>query len=156
MTGVEEWRAVVGFEGAYEVSNLGRVRSIDREIPHNGGRGLRRLRGKVLSPSPNGPYGYLSVMLGAGCRRYVHRLVAAAFIGPVEGMDVDHDDTNPANNAVTNLAIMPHVDNMSAMSDRRTHCSAGHQLAPENVVPRGRSRRACRTCVASWEASRAS
>lgn len=115
----EEWRTVEGHTG-YEASSLGCIRSVDRVIPHGDKTGAARtLRGKVLSATPNGPYGYLSVMLGAGCRRYVHRLVAAAFLGDVTGMDVDHDDENPANNAVSNLKIMPHADNMAAIRSRR-------------------------------------
>ncbi|MEQ6898984.1 NUMOD4 motif-containing HNH endonuclease [Microbacterium sp. KR10-403] len=148
----ETWRPIAERAG-YEVSSLGRVRSVDRVIPHANGEGSRRQRGRILSPSPNGPYGYLSVMLGAGCRRYVHRLVAAAFLGDITGMDVDHDDTNPANNCVGNLTIMPHQDNLTAMSDRRTHCVNGHALTPENTVRRGRSRRACRTCIKQWVAA---
>jgi hypothetical protein len=151
----EEWRDVPGFPG-YEVSSLGRVRSVDRIIAHRSGEGARRLRGKVLAPSSNGPHGYLSVMLGAGTRRYVHRLVASAFIGSIDGMDVDHADANPANNAASNLAIMLHADNLRAMSDRRTHCANGHELRLENETQRGRSRRACRTCVATWETERES
>lgn len=151
----EQWKPIPGHEG-YEASSTGRVRSVDRTIPHNGGPTMRKLRGKVLSPTPNGPYGYLSVMLGAGCRRYVHRLVAVTFLGSVEGMDVDHEDNDPANNAVGNLKIVSHASNLSAMSDRRTHCANGHELTTENVVARGRSRRGCRTCVTEWEARRAS
>ncbi|MGK9222042.1 MULTISPECIES: NUMOD4 motif-containing HNH endonuclease [unclassified Microbacterium] len=119
MTTIEQWSPIPGHAG-YEASTLGRIRSVDRVIPHGGKSGTTRtLRGRVLRPCPNGPYGYLSVMLGAGCRRYVHRLVAATFLGPVEGMDVDHGDDDPSNNAVTNLTIMPHADNMLAIRTRR-------------------------------------
>lgn len=146
----EEWRPVVGHDG-YEVSSLGRVRSLDRYTAHAHGAGTRRIHGRILHPTANGPYGYLSVQLPTG-RRYVHRLVAHAFLGDVDGMDVDHLDANPGNNMVTNLRIVEHRGNMRAMSDRRTHCVNGHELTPENTFRRGRSLRGCRTCAREWDA----
>lgn len=86
----EIWKPVVGFDGYYEVSNMGRVRSLDRVTP-TGGRGditgrtcLRR--GKVLSPAVNkqrGNYRYVNLhMEGQQHQRRVCVLVAAAFLGP--------------------------------------------------------------------------
>lgn len=98
---MEEWRAVVGFEGAYEVSDMGRVRSIPR-VASDG----RRLTGRVLRPLPH-PYGYAMAALcraGEYRKHLVHRLVLEAFVGPApDGEEGCHGDGNPANNALTNL-----------------------------------------------------
>jgi hypothetical protein len=80
----EHWRAVPGFEGAYEVSDLGRVRSLDRDITQAGRKGTiytKRVRGRMLRPGRM-PGGHVSVSLGRGNSRCVHVLVLLAFIGP--------------------------------------------------------------------------
>mgnify|MGYP001809888964 CR=1 FL=1 len=100
---LEHWLPVVGFEGAYEVSNLGNVRSLSRQIKMKDGR-TRYKSGVCLKPRPN-PAGYLRVGLGGNARdRYIHALVAEAFIGPrPKGLDVNHIDGDKTNNAVDNL-----------------------------------------------------
>lgn len=85
----EEWRAVVGFEGAYEVSNLGNVRSLDRFVDYKkrcqySGKILeisKWVLGVNLRPAP-GTSGHLSVVLGRNKTRQVHSLVIEAFVGP--------------------------------------------------------------------------
>lgn len=90
----EIWKTCVSFEGRYEVSNLGRVRSL--------------ISGVVLKPR-YGKQGYVAVMLyaeGGKPRQWlVHRLVAVAFIGaaPADKQDVNHIDGVKDNNAVGNL-----------------------------------------------------
>lgn len=125
MSTVEEWRPVAEHNG-YEVSNLGRVRSIDRLVKHPSSKsGLGRVRGRVLRLYRNRAHNaYLTVWLGAGAQRYVHRLVAEAFIGPVAGMDVDHKDNDRENNAAANLAIVTHAENMSALGQRHAERKA--------------------------------
>lgn len=87
---IEEWREVPGYEGLYEVSDLGRVRR----------------NGKILKPYKD-TWGYLSVSLSKnGIRRVVsvHRLVAYAFIpNPNNYPQINHRDENKTNNAVENL-----------------------------------------------------
>lgn len=111
----EEWRPVVGFEGAYEVSNHGRVRSLDRYIwrrpsrRHPDPRGWYQFRkGKILRPCPTST-GHLVVNLGIGSQKkmkmhLLHRIILEAFEGPCperhEGL---HDDDIPSNNALPNL-----------------------------------------------------
>lgn len=102
----EVWKDIKGYEGLYQVSNLGNVRSYDRFVI--GGRYLaqRKIAGKVLNPWDNGS-GYLVVSLHNKHKRenrYVHRLVAAAFLEkqPTKN-EVNHIDYNKHNNAVSNL-----------------------------------------------------
>ena len=99
--GNEEWHSVVGFETAYEVSNFGRVRSLDRIVPRNG-YPFRR-KSQVLKPQLDGD-GYLQVALGRKHQVKVHKLVAEAFIGNASGLpEIDHDDTDKTNNHASNL-----------------------------------------------------
>lgn len=110
-TDKEEWRDIRGYEGFYQVSSFGRVRSLDRTLAN----GIRR-QGKVLSPGQDKKKGYLNVGLCKGDgpkRHHVHGLVAGAFLGlrPV-GMEVSHKDHDPANNRATNLEYLTHGDNM--------------------------------------------
>lgn len=88
MNTTEQWKPVVGFEGTYEGSSWGQVRSLDR-ILSNG----RRRRGQILKPWPANPP-YLYVSLRKNGRTYahrVHRLVMMAFIGPPStNQEVDH------------------------------------------------------------------
>jgi uncharacterized protein (DUF433 family) len=95
----EQWRSVVGYEGLYGVSSLGRVRS-ERDDRNT-------YFGRILSPGTNGPSGYLVVNLSRNNKqelRTVHGLVAEAFIGerPL-GYEVNHRDGDKRNNADTNL-----------------------------------------------------
>lgn len=110
-TALERWLPVVGFEGSYEVSDLGRVRSLDRLCPYErvdqySGRVIkvhRRRRGQLLRPGRKSS-GHLSVALGRGGSRDVHRLVLEAFVGPCpDGQEALHEDDNPDRNCLTNL-----------------------------------------------------
>lgn len=98
---IEEWRTVVGYEGLYEVSSYGRVRSLDRYVKSSYGA-YRLHKGKVLSPGVR-PDGYLVVSLQEKMFR-VHRLVAGAFIPNPDGLPaVNHIDEDKTNNRVDNL-----------------------------------------------------
>src|SRR5262249_52870534 len=133
----ERWRPVPGYEGFYEVSDLGRVRSLHRRTVHGIQGGLLR---KPL-PLPNG---YLYVALyaqGKSQNRLVHRLVLEAFPGPCPaGMECRHLDGDQANNTVANLAWGTHRENIldkrhhgTDHNIRKTHCDSGHEFTPENT-----------------------
>lgn len=100
----EQWRPVLGWEGLYEVSNLGRVRSLPRFIPKKDGK-FYRCGGRLLNQFEH--YAYLVVRLRYMCEgkiAYVHRLVAEAFVeGYFDGAVVNHKDENTHNNIPENL-----------------------------------------------------
>ncbi len=115
VSGLEIWKPVVGYEGSYEVSNLGRVRSLDRIVPVNSGKGpnrtyMKRLRGKVLALQKH-PGGYRQVAL-CGRIYLVHDLVLQAFVGPrPPGKEGCHNDSDKRNNALSNLRYDTHTAN---------------------------------------------
>lgn len=98
---MERWKSIDGYEGLYEVSSYGRVRSLDRFD-----RLGRITSGRVLSPTNNG-CGYYTVQLSNGGikkRHYIHRLVAKAFIKNYSKLnEINHKDENKSNNNVSNL-----------------------------------------------------
>ena len=109
MCNQEEWRDVVGFESYYQVSNLGRVRSLDRDIPYmfNGKTVIQHKKGQIMKLRPDSG-GYLRVNLHVAHVKDkllgVHRIVAQAFIPNPENLPcVNHKDYNRANNCVDNL-----------------------------------------------------
>lgn len=107
----EIWKPVRGYVGLYEVSNYGRVRSVDRIDP----RGHKRTGD--MRKTHTGPHGYVRVHLsknGAIKIHQVHRLVWEAFNGPIpEGMQVNHIDENPSNNRLENLNLMTPSQNIN-------------------------------------------
>ena len=116
----EYWKPVVGYEGLYEVSNFGRVRSLNYR-----NKGVR----KVLSCHARlGYYIKVSLVKGGVSKYYrVHRLVAQAFLPePLEGQrQVEHINTNKRDNRVENLPWCSPKGNM-ANELTRYHLSIGH------------------------------
>lgn len=150
---METWLPVAGFEGLYEVSDLGRVRGVDRLIVR--GQGNYPVRGVVLSPGLNSS-GLLMVSLRRDGRRHskmVHRLVAEAFVsGRADGLEVCHNDGNALNNRADNLRWDTHSANEldkikhgTHNMKNKTHCPRGHEYDEANTkIYRGR--RFCRQC----------
>lgn len=153
-THTEEWRPVPGHEGSYEVSNHGRVRSLDRTIKTKAGVRKHR-KGQMLTHMPNN-MGYSRVGI-SDKKVLVHHLVLDAFVGPRKpGQECRHLDGNPKNNQLSNLAWGTHSENINDKvthgtdhQRRKTHCPRGHKLEEPNL---GRSMmkrgsRNCRACA---------
>jgi hypothetical protein len=113
----EIWKPIAGYEGSYEVSNVGRVRSLARivkiTVRKTGTVFDRPVAGKLFRPHVNvARGGYFSVML-SGERHYVHHLVLNAFVGPCPpGQECLHGDGVPANNGEDNLRWGTRIENM--------------------------------------------
>lgn len=106
----ELWKPVEGFEGLYEVSNYGEVKSLER-LDSRG----RKVKEKLLSPGKT-ENGYLFVNLSKnGIEKPVgiHRLVYSTFVGEIPPKwDVNHLDENKENNHLENLDACSHGDNI--------------------------------------------
>jgi hypothetical protein len=104
----ELWLPVVGYEGLYIVSNLGRIQTIPRWVRTKGEVGRRMVRGMLRkTPIDHTSTGYRYVGLykdGVARKHDVHVLVLAAFVGPrPDGMDACHNDGDRTNPALSNL-----------------------------------------------------
>lgn len=106
----ELWKDIEGYEGTYQVSNLGMVKSLDRLTTDN-----RRLKGKLLAKTNS--KGYIKVTLtnkNKSDNRDIHRLVAQAFIpNPENKPQVNHIDEDKTNNIVYNLEWVTAKENMN-------------------------------------------
>jgi len=144
----EEWLPVVGFEGRYMVSSLGRVKSLHPQ------------RGDVILKQHIRRHSYLSVRLYHGpktAQRYtIHRLVLEAFVGPCPlGHEGCHSDGDPQNNAASNLYWGTRRQNMDDIrrhgrnfQTRKTHCVNGHAFTLDNTrIAKDNGQRVCITCV---------
>ena len=132
----EVWKDIPGYEGAYQVSSLGRVRSLEREVHRRlCGKDSVSLRpGRVLRQSPNRT-GYMRVALrkDGGTRTHeVQTLVALAFLGPRHKWDeqVRHLDGDRKNNAAENLAYGTRSENQIDVYRYRGY---HHKLTPEDA-----------------------
>lgn len=154
----EIWLPVVGYEGSYEVSDSGSVRSVDRYV--------RRGAGEVFCPGQTmAPYrhrnGRLMVRLssaGSPVKRFtIHRLVLEAFVGPrPAGTEACHFDDDRDNNHVSNLRwdtrsanMRDRIRNGRHNSSKKTHCPHGHDLVEPNLMQalyRNAGFRSCRAC----------
>ncbi|WP_225320343.1 NUMOD4 motif-containing HNH endonuclease [Rhodococcus erythropolis] len=153
-TPVEIWRPIPGYEGSYEVSNHGRVRSLDHTVVRRNGVNYRH-KGGLRSTTPNRT-GHLYVILrncGANDRRPVHRLVLEAFTGPSGGMFACHIDGNPNNNRIENLKWATPQENSedslrhgTHYNAFKTHCKRDHLLAGANLRIERNGARRCKAC----------
>ncbi len=150
----ERWLPIPGYEGYYEASSLGRIRSLDREITCKNGV-VKRRRGVILRPGRSDRR--LTVNLSGpdtDLRSWkVHQLVLMAFVGPKPpGAMGCHWDDDYTNNRIENLRWGSNTDNMQDSLRNggnpraaRTHCPRSHPLASPNLV-RGANGRTCLAC----------
>ncbi|MGH1436583.1 MAG: NUMOD4 domain-containing protein [Lewinella sp.] len=114
-----DWKDVKGYEGKYQVSSDGQVKSLDRLIGHYSGY-KRKHRGRLLRPGGSINH-YLTVSLDRKTHR-IHRLVAEAFIpNPAQKSTVNHRDFNKWNNHVSNLEWVTVQENVIHANKRYAH-----------------------------------
>lgn len=161
----EIWKDVVGYEGYYQVSNLGNIKALERQIRKGDIIQTRKEKIKTLTKSPDG---YLTVKLskdGKDTRYQVSRIVAEAFIARPESdeyLEVNHKDFNRENNHVDNLEWLTHTDNVRYSNAVGRHVSlkgknnpnyGNHKLAeyfkehPEEKIKLGRPGKQNGRCV---------
>lgn len=154
----EEWRPVLGWEGLYEVSSQGQVRSLPRTVLVRTG-GTRRIQGRLMKQKINHLYRKLT-LAHQGSIKYacVHQLVCEAFHGPrPEGQVVRHKNGQYLDNRAENLEWGTRRENGLDMLRHgtshwanKTHCPQGHEYNEKNTrvdsSPNGGKRRNCRAC----------
>lgn len=153
----EEWRPVVGFEGLYEVSSQGKIRSLDRRVPTKK-EGVTALRkGQVLNPWLVEGYPRVALRHPNSPKHkhlHVHRILAQAFIPNPDNLPlVRHLNDVKTDNRLENLAWgtvsdneFDKVRNGNNQNARKTHCIRGHEFTPENTRIVQISGRQCRIC----------
>jgi hypothetical protein len=127
----EIWKEIKGYEGLYEVSNLGNVKSLERNIVRKDGTNFY-IAERILRPSKDRK-GYLNIGLykkGKSKNYKVHRLVAAAFIpNPESKLEVNHINADKADNRVKNLEWATCKENVhhAIKAGLITTCSANNK-----------------------------
>ena len=117
---IEEWKDIPGFEGYYQGSSFGRIRSVDRIINNNRGS-TTRLCGNIMKQhraKKCNTDGYRMVVCltknSKHKRCLVSRLIYSAFYGPIpKGMQVNHIDENTENDSIWNLNLMTPSENIN-------------------------------------------
>lgn len=156
----ENWKPIPDWEGYYEVSDLGRVRSLPRTIicPNNQGQiSTRSIQGRILKPKLT-QFGYHTVAL---CRdaemrhHFVHRLVCQAFIGPrpSEDHEVAHGDAIRTDNRLKNLRWATKQENgadkvrhgNSLIGEKHAEAKLTEAAAREIIATKGLKRSGART-----------
>ena len=133
----EIWKDIEGFKGFYQVSNYGRVKSLERKCKHNYG-GLRRVKEKCLSQG-KGKY-YYNVVLAKEAKNktlLTHRIVALHFVdNPYNKPEVNHKDGNKRNNYYLNLEWCTRSENEQHAYDNNlavTHSENHHSAKLKNI-----------------------
>ena len=134
---IEWWKDIPGFEGLYQASTKGRIRSVERWIERADGY-RNHIMPRILKPQKNSTNNYLLVGLHDGKKNVkylVHRLVAITFIpNPNNLPQVNHKDCNPQNNSVDNLEWCTALYN-SNYGDIKEKQRASHLNRPDKSKP---------------------
>lgn len=113
----EIWKDIKGYEGLYQVSNLGRVKSLSRIYKHNYfGRETKykKSKDKILNVNKNQGYGHVILCKNGKCKqKLLHRILAKAFIPNIENKpNINHIDGNGLNNSLENLEWCTQKENV--------------------------------------------
>ena len=110
----EIWKDIEGYDGKYQVSNMGRVRSVDHYGPHGGFIKNQKLyKGQIIKPQTT-RNGYMRAHIKKYKDISIHREVAKAFVpGYFEGAEVNHKDENKQNNRWDNLEWVTRKENLN-------------------------------------------
>lgn len=145
----EQWRPIIGYEGLYEVSDHGRVKSLTR-FDSIGRRVIERIR--ILNKDGGGYYQVNLSKDGAHKNVQVHAEMAKAFLGSrPDGHEARHLDGDKTNNTISNIKwgtksenTLDQVLHGTHHCARRVKCPRGHKLEPPNLATQ--SGRRCRSC----------
>lgn len=165
----EIWKPVKGYEGSYEVSDEGKVRSLTRTVRCKNGK-VRTYPGAMKKLTLSDP-AYLVVGLSKTTKRgyegtvhRVHRLVAEAFIPNPDNLPlVRHLNDVKTDNRVSNLAWGKVIDNVQDKirngtarggNSGKTHCIRGHEFTKENTYLKSSGKRNCKKCTKAYGAIR--
>ena len=134
---MEIWKDIPGYEGYYQISNIGRVKSLSRPIYKKDGSFHRMKRETIKSPKPatDGYYNITLSVNGVDKTIPIHRLVAEAFIPKPETddvLEVNHKDLDRTNNNVDNLEWTTHLDNIRYSSSKNRYKRFGERNSNYN------------------------
>lgn len=159
---MENWRDIPGYEGRYQVSDLGRVKAPARRVrfvSKTGNEAWRLRAEKVLATQvQNSGYTLVHLLAGTSERKActVHRLVAAAFIPNVDGLpEVNHVDGNKANNSACNLEWVTRTDNKHHAVATGLNTQARSVTAPSgrtypSIAQAAKTERVAHRTAAKW------
>jgi hypothetical protein len=148
---MERWLAVPEWEGLYEVSDLGRVRSLSRQTS----KGVRSGRVLRFGTYKDGHKHVTFSRNGKATMYQVHRVVLLAFVSPCpDGLQVRHKNGIPDDNRLENLTYGTPAENMADRDHvhntnhqlNKTHCPQGHPYDKENTYLAPDGHRQCRIC----------
>lgn len=132
----ETWKDIPGYEGRYQASTFGRIRSLDQIVFgrnwYTGKPFQRKIHGRILKPGRSNKDGHLSVVLGHGAAGSpVHQLIMRTFIGPPPiGKEVLHNNGDPSDNRLENLRYGTRTENIL---DVYRQGKVWRKLSPEDV-----------------------
>lgn len=155
----EKWLPVPGYEGLYEVSDHGRVKSLPRVVERAHGVPLP-VHGRILATRhPSLTYPALHLGKPGEIKLWkVHHLVMLAFVGPLpEGLVTRHLNGNPKDNRLSNLSYGTQAENVRDsvnhgtnyiynVQSTKTHCPRGHLLVEPNLIVSALPTRKCKAC----------
>lgn len=133
----EIWKDVPGYAGIYQVSNLGRVKSLSRLVYRKNGQ-IAKIKGRILSHGTD-RYGYHIVVLCNGKKetKTVHRIVAMAFIENAYNLpEIDHKDGNRGNNKVENLRWVTRKENANNPISKLRYSQTAKKIRNYEVLMR--------------------